>query len=137
MVTIESKYDGSLRCTAVHGPSEQGLATDAPKDNEGLGASFSPTDLVATALQTCALTTMAIVAKRESLAIDLAGTEATITKHMVADPRRIGALPMTIRMVAGLDADARRLLETAARNCPVAMSIHGSIEATIEFVYPD
>ncbi|MCA8943074.1 MAG: OsmC family protein [Planctomycetes bacterium] len=137
MVTIRSKYEGNLRCNAAHGPSDETLATDAPKDNEGLGASFSPTDLVATALQTCALTTMAIIAKRAGLVIDLTGMDATIEKHMASEPRRISALPMTIRMVAGLDAEARALLEDAALNCPVAKSIHGAIEATIEFVYPD
>ncbi len=136
MVKIHSTYDGSLRCNATHGPSETSLATDAPKDNEGLGASFSPTDLVATALQTCALTTMAIVAKREGFEFGAATSE--IEKVMVADPkRRIGALPMRIDMPAGLTTEQREKLENAAKNCPVAMSIRESIEASIEFAYPD
>lgn len=134
MVTIQSSYEGKLRCTATHGPSGTDISTDAPKDNEGLGASFSPTDLVATALQTCALTTMGIVAKRNGF--ELGPTKSTIEKHMVTEPsRRIGALPMTIEMPSNLDAEQRTLLENAARKCPVAKSISAEIETPIEFVY--
>ena len=61
MVTIQMEYQGDLHCKAVHGPSGTELNTDAPKDNQGRGESFSPTDLVATALGTCMLTVMGIL----------------------------------------------------------------------------
>ncbi len=97
MVTISVVYQGDLRTQASHGPSHSTLVTDAPVDNQGKGASFSPTDLVATALATCMLTTMGIVAKRHGWVLD--GATATVEKHMVADPeRRIGRLPVTIRV---------------------------------------
>ena len=88
MVTIHATYEGDLCCTSVHGPSEHTIQTDAPKDNMGLGRYFSPTDLVATALATCILTTLGIVAQRRG--IDLKGARATAEKHMNAEPRRIG-----------------------------------------------
>ena len=53
MVEVRMTYDGDLHCTATHGPSRATLATDAPVDNMGKGESFSPTDLVGTALGTC------------------------------------------------------------------------------------
>ena len=76
MVSIELEYQGDLHCTTVHGPSRTALATDAPKDNHGRGESFSPTDLVATALGSCMLTTMGILAN--TLNVDIAGATATI-----------------------------------------------------------
>lgn len=134
MVQISISYDGSLRCTATHGPSSTTLATDAPKDNMGRGESYSPTDLVATALASCALTTMAIAAQREGYSVD--GASASIEKQMAADPhRRISGLPMRIRLPASLTDAQRRAMEAVARGCPVARSLHADVEASIEFEY--
>jgi putative redox protein len=132
MVTIQIKYDGGLRCTSTHSPSRTQLISDAPVDNMGKGESFSPTDLVATALGTCMLTTMGIVASKNGWKID--GSDATVVKHMVADPlRRIGKLEVTIRMRGDFDARARETLEHTAHNCPVNKSIAASIEVPLKF----
>src|ERR1700712_454564 len=97
MVEITATYNGQLRTTATHGPSGNVLITDAPKDNMGKGEAFSPTDLVATALATCVLTTMGIVAQRNNL--DMVGATARVTKEMVATPtRRIGRLAVYVHM---------------------------------------
>ena len=58
MVKIEIEHTGGLHSEAVHVQSGTRLQTDAPLDNGGRGESFSPTDLVATALGTCMTTTM-------------------------------------------------------------------------------
>ncbi len=136
MVTIHVSYGGELRCTATHTPSTATLQTDAPKDNQGRGETFSPTDLVATALATCAMTIMGIAARREGFSID--GSSCHIEKHMTADPpRRIGSLPLHFKINANLDATQRKALEDAARSCPVALSIHPEIDAPVTFSYPD
>src|SRR3954453_11604889 len=122
MVEISTTYQGQLRCTAVHGPSGNQLTTDAPKDNMGKGEAFSPTDLVATALATCVLTTMGIVAKRNNL--DISGATARVTKEMVTAPvRRIGRLAVTVRVPRRLSADDQKRLENAAHTCPVHKSL--------------
>ena len=136
MVEIDAVYDGSLRCTATHGPSGISLSTDAPKDNQGLGQSFSPTDLVATALATCTLTTMAIVARRDGIPFE--GATAAVVKHMVSTPRRrIGALPVAITIPGKLTPEQRKKLEAAARHCPVHATLHPDVDAPITFTYPD
>jgi putative redox protein len=132
MVQIQVRYEGELHCNSVHGPSGTRLATDAPVDNQGRGESFSPTDLVATALGTCMLTTMGIVAKRHGWAIE--GASATVEKIMVADPaRRIGKLDVKITMPGGLDERARETLERTAHTCPVAKSLAATVELPVAF----
>lgn len=135
MVTITARYDGDLSCTATHGPSTATLRTDAPKDNEGQGRYFSPTDLVGTALGTCMLTIMGIVARRNGIAIE--GATVTVQKHMNSNPRRIGRLPVEIRVPGRLTAEQRQKLEAAAKGCPVHASLHPDIDAPLTFVYPD
>jgi putative redox protein len=136
MVEIEVEYAGGLRCTSRHGPSGSTISTDAPKDNEGRGESFSPTDLLATALVTCMLTTMGIVARKQGWNFD--GARARVEKHMVADPlRRIARLPVRIEMPRGLPKDARPVLEKTALTCPVHVSVNPGIERPVTFVYPD
>lgn len=135
MVSIDVTYDGELRCSAVHGPSGMTLFTDAPVDNQGKGAAFSPTDLVATALATCMATTMGIVARRQDLRID--GTRIHVEKHMTTSPpRRIARLVVRLVMsesAPGVDAEGRAMLEHAAHTCPVRLSLHDTVEVPVHF----
>lgn len=134
-VRITGRYAGALKTKLTHEPSGVELNTAAPVDNQGDGSSFSPTDLMAAALGACAVTTMAIVARREQIPFEEAGFE--VEKHMRADPRRVDRLPLVIRMPAGLDATQRGRLEQAALTCPVAVSLLPEIEKDIRFEYPD
>lgn len=132
MVTISSIYDGGLRCTATHGPSGVTLITDAPVDNHGKGESFSPTDLVATAVANCMMTVMAIAAERHG--VDVRGTTVTIGKEMSGDaPRRIIGLKSVMTIPLPADHPKRALLEAAALACPVKKSIAPGIDAPVEF----
>jgi putative redox protein len=132
MVEIDSEYQGNLRCQSTHLDSGSRLLTDAPKDNQGNGESFSPTDLVATALVTCMLTTMAIVARR--LNVDLTRATARVKKEMVSAPhRRIGTLTVEIIGPADLPTEIREQLERAALGCPVYRSLHPDIQLPVNF----
>ena len=131
-VQIDISYEGQLRCTSTHAPSQVQLQTDAPVDNQGKGESFSPTDLVATALGTCILTTMGIYAERHG--VDLRGARATVIKEMVSTPtRRIGKLTTTIEMPIPESHPQRQALERAALTCPVHQSLHPDVEKPLEF----
>ncbi len=132
MVEIDIVYKGELRCLATHQPSGTVLTTDAPKDNHGKGESFSPTDLVATALGTCILTIMGIAA--QAMQIDLSGTKVVVRKEMVAKPiRRIGTLAVTIDVPLSLGEAQRQKLINAAMTCPVHKSMHPDVQMPIDF----
>jgi putative redox protein len=136
MVEIELVYEAGLRTRASHGPSGAALETDAPVDNHGRGESYSPTDLVATALGGCMLTVMGILAERHSWPLD--GTRVRIEKHMVAEPlRRIGRLLAEIDFAKGIPAEARAPLQRAAETCPVRQSLHPDIEVDLRLRWPD
>lgn len=132
-VTMELEYEGELRTRATH-PSGATFVTDAPLDNEGRAESFSPTDLLATALGTCMMTIMGIVARRHKWPIE--GTRVTVSKEMVTEPeRRVGQLTLTFWMPAGVPESARVVLERAAHTCPVATSLGEGvvIDATFDW----
>jgi putative redox protein len=134
MVTIDIEYRGDLRCEALHQPSGTRLNTDAPRDNHGKGESFSATDLVATALGTCMLTIMGIVAR--NMNIDLKGTQVTVQKEMVATPlRRIGKLGVKIKVPGKFTEEQKKKLENAAFTCPVHKSLHPDVQIPVEFVW--
>ena len=131
---MSSIYEGGLRCRATHGPSGTTLVTDAPVDNHGKGESFSPTDLVATALGACMMTIMGIVAERHGL--DLAGMTAETEKVMSTQPpRRIASLRTRLAIPLPADHPQRQALEQAAHTCPVHKSLHPDIDAAIEFLW--
>jgi len=134
-VEITGTYTGNLKMELTHGPSGTVLKTAAPVDNRGDGSSFSPTDLVAAALGSCIVTTMAIVAERDG--IDFTTASFRVEKHLQTHPRRIARLPVEVHMPAGLTPDQKKKLEHVAHTCPVHRSLLPEIEAEMRFVYPD
>ena len=94
MNTFEIKYQGDLRTTATHLDSGSKISTDAPKDNHGLGETFSPTDMVCSALASCILTIMAIAVEKDG--IDIKGTTAIVKKTMGINPRRISKIDVDL-----------------------------------------
>jgi len=130
MVEMTLVYEGGLHTQASHGPSRAAIETDAPVDNQGKGEAFSPTDLLATSLASCMLTTMAIVGDREGWCID--GARARVEKHMELEPRRrVGRLVVDLTLPGGLPEAARTRLEETARGCPVAALIHPDLQVDL------
>lgn len=127
-------YSGQLRTQGTHLASGNSVTTDAPLDNNGRGEAYSPTDLVCSALGSCMMTIMGIVADRHSL--DLTNMRMDITKKMSADPRRIAEIILEVQMPAGSFSEKEKaMLENAARTCPVALSLHPDVVQTLQFRY--
>ena len=132
MATISEKYLGDLRVECVHNASGTVMITDAPVDNQGKGEAFSPTDLCATALASCATTIMGIYARSHD--IDITGMTVEVVKTMSASPRRIGKLEVTFNMPEREYSDReKKALINAAHTCPVHLSLHPDIEQIFTF----
>ena len=132
MTTIECRYSGDLHCEAVHAQSGKLLQTDAPTDHDGLGESFSPTDLLATSLGTCILTIMGITAKRRQW--NISGATARVEKLMTQQgPRKIDCLRVYMQLPDQCSDDQQRLLRRMAEDCPVKRNLENAL--TIELIW--
>lgn len=135
MVDIYAEYQGELHCTATHGPSAATLATDAPVDNHGRGASFSPTDLLATALGTCMLTVMGIQARKRGVSLE--GARVHVKKVMTKElPRRVAELNARLtfpKSATDSVGSERAAFEHEAHQCPVRLSLLDAIAVPVEF----
>ena len=126
-------YKGTLRCEATHLQSGSIIETDAPTDNRGKGERFSPTDLLCVSLATCIVTTMGI--KAGDMNIDLTNTKIEVTKHMLAEPRRVGKVDVNLifEKALALEEKDRIILERTGNNCPVTKSLHPDMEVKINY----
>lgn len=130
---ITCRYLGDLETEARHEGSATHLRTDAPLDNNGKARTFSPTDLLATALGTCLLTIMGITARNHGF--ELESCAADVVKTMsTTPPRRVDSLVARVALPQGLSSHQRQLLMQAALHCPVMNSIGPGIKITMEFV---
>ena len=132
-MTTEIVYQGELRCKATHERSKTVISTDAPVDNKGKGAAFSPSDLLAVALGTCIITTIGI--KTDDWDSSFEGTRLEVTKTMNQDPRRVGRLDVEVYPPVGIELDdkQRAIVERIAHTCPVGKSLHPDLVQNIRF----
>jgi putative redox protein len=136
-MTATILYEGNLRCNALHLQSGTSIETDAPTDNQGKGERFSPTDLVCTALATCIITTMAI--KTSTMGIELKGTTINVKKHMLKEPRMIGAIDVEVNFPISLilEEKDKAILKRVGDNCPVTKSLHPDIKLNVVYNFND
>ncbi len=134
MLTSKTVYEGDLRTSSVHILSGDKIITDAPPDNEGLGAAFSPTDLMATSLACCMLTIMGIAARTHGFKID--GTKAESEKVMASDPRRVKEIRISLTFPHDNYNDKEKaIIEHISRTCPVALSLHPDLNQVVDIKY--
>jgi putative redox protein len=132
MTTVKTTYLGDLRTENIHLQSGTVIVTDAPVDNRGKGQSFSPTDLLATALGNCIMTIMGIKAMDND--IDIVGTQLDITKIMAENPRRVAEVVMVFKFPPkGYSHEQKELLKSVAGISPVPLSVHADLKQTVVF----
>jgi putative redox protein len=132
METVRIEYIGDLRTRAMHIRSGDEIITDAPVDNQGKGEAFSPTDLLATSLGTCAITTIGIAARTHGFNVD--GTEVKVTKIMVSDPRSVGEVIVEMNFPPNQFTDKQKdIIRRTAETCPVNRSLHPDVIQTFKF----
>ena len=135
MTLIKTIYLGNLRTEAEHLDSGSKLITSAPKDNNGDGLLFSPTDLFATYLGSCMLTIIGMTARTYGFSID--GTTITTEKIMGTNPRRVVELRLDIKFPEGMEYSQKEktLIINSAKTCPVANSIDPAIKKVVNFIW--
>ena len=132
MKTSTIEYLGDLRTRATHLRSGEQFITDAPPDNKGRGEAFSPTDLLATSLGTCAVTIMGIAAREHGF--NLTGTRIEITKVMESNPRRVGEVIVEFNFPnKDYSEKEKSIIRKAAYSCPVYQSLHPDLKKTYVF----
>ncbi len=135
-MTSKVKYNGELRTTCTHLRSGNSIETDAPVDNKGKGERFSPTDLVATALASCIVTTIGILGPEHGINID--GAECEVEKIMVPHPRRIGEIKikMTFPDSEPFTEKQQKMIQHIAETCPVTKTLHPDCKIDLQFIWP-
>jgi putative redox protein len=132
-MTAKVVYQGGLRTVDTHLASGTIIETDAPVDNQGKGERFSPTDLLATSLATCIVTTMAILGRNHNINID--GTECELEKIMASNPRRVAEVKVHLHFPKNKSYTDKEkaILEHIAGTCPVSLSLHPDLKQTLSF----
>ena len=126
-MTSKVTYLGNLRTECEHIASGSKLLTDAPVDNKGKGEFFSPTDLVATALGSCALTIMGIYCQEHEIIFNHA--EVQVTKIMASNPRRIETIILEIDLSGNNwdDKTSKKVIQ-AGKTCPVVKTLGENVK---------
>lgn len=134
MATSRVEYLGDLRTRCTHLKSGVEFVTDAPVDNNGKGSSFSPTDLVATAFVSCMLTIIGIYCNANNISFTHAAAE--VNKVMASNPRRIGALEVSLDFRGNNWSEAeQRQVINAGENCPVAKTVGADVDVTFTYQF--
>lgn len=134
MTNISVRYQGDLKTEVTDTRSGASFLTDESADADNYGKSFSPTDLIATAVLTSMFTRIGSTASTHDLLPgNISGEIHTTIKD---NPLRVSALDMEIKMQGHyLNDTGKKLLEAAALSCPAARSIHPDIQLVVKFTY--
>ena len=121
-----------MQTEAKHSLSGSVIHTDAPKDHDGEGKDFAPTDLLASSLGTCVITIMGIEAKRRGW--ELSKIQIDVFKIMTREgPRKIKTLILEIYMPSDIDCQKYKILQKTAEDCPVKLNLEGAVDIKLNW----
>lgn len=129
MTKIICSYLEDGQTQLIHGPTGHEINTDLPPDNGGNGRTFSPTDLLASALASCILTIMGKMAAARG--DDFSGARMEIDKIMSENPRRVGEFVLDLTFPAHFTPEMKERYQGAIQACPVHKSLHPDIKLTV------
>lgn len=130
---VTARYTDNLYSDLTHLQNGNVIGTDTPTDNNDIGGVFSPTDLFAAPLGACAMTIMGM--KMMDLGMDLVDACTGVVKKVATSPCRVVRMVVGFYLGKDLDERSRRLLEAAARTCPVAQSLNAELVQGLRFHY--
>ena len=129
----EVSYLGNLRTACKHVKSGDTFITDAPTDNNGKGEAFSPTDILATSLASCAITIIGIYCNKNN--IDFGHCEASVNKIMGANPRKVDQIIIEMKLSKNLwDEKTLNQIIKVARTCPVELTLENNVQIEYKFI---
>ena len=133
MSEIVAQYLGDLRVKNTHVANGEIMFTDASAEIHGKEEGFTPVDVLAAALGSCAVTTMGVYANTHGL--DVTGTTVEISFAMSEkSPRRVERVELIFTMPdREYSAKDKQSLERAAGACPVHNSLHPDMEQRFVF----
>ncbi|WP_159991280.1 OsmC family protein [Pelistega ratti] len=134
MNSIKVVYQGALQQQVTHLASGQQFLTDGPLAAGGKGELSAPTDLLVSALTTCAMTIMAL--KAESAGASFNGCYAESGKTVSMEDFSVVKIEITFYLKAAYSPELRQILESATTEmCIVGRSLHPSLEQKFNFIY--
>ena len=134
MSEFKVTYKGNFSTEMIHLESGKKVTTDAPKDNQGLGRTFSPTDLIASSLASCMITIIAIAGKTHNL--NISNLDSRVKKIMSKTlPRKISQIDVGLNITGDLDSKSKLIIERSAKNCPVHHSLSENMIINLKINY--
>jgi len=132
MQISEVSYLGNLRTACKHLKSGDTFITDAPTDNNGKGEAFSPTDILATSLASCAMTIIGIYCNKNDISFE--NCEASVIKLMGNNPRKVDQIIIEMKLSENNwdDSTLEKVLK-AARTCPVELTLKNNVQIEYKF----
>ena len=125
--TSSTLHTGGMRCYTSFCPSAATIATDVPAAKGGHGQYPSPADMLAASVASCMLSMIAYTAVRMELNAEGISIRAACQEG--ADG--ISAIELDITVPIHIPEPRRKVLEAAARGCPVGNAIHPDVAKKI------